>query len=231
MKRLAVAMLIISLLGGASMAFATARGTYKGLQVVGVLVNGQELKSDVPAVVMDDRTLLPVRAVAEALGAKVEWDEATYTAKVTLPRDVNQEEFEAWQQELNGKLAGLWSVYTALFEDLYQGRIQRAVFNEGLVKLCSQAQELLQYSTCVTSSDPEVHGQIMGASGVAALAYADVMLQLGSIADERQQEAAGLAHQAMLKLLQGPGGGSRPTPDRVLFSQYFAGLSMGRLPA
>jgi branched-chain amino acid transport system substrate-binding protein len=66
MKRLAAAVLVVALLGGASVAFASARGTYKGLQVVGVVVNGQELKPDVPAVVMDDRTLLPVRAVAEA---------------------------------------------------------------------------------------------------------------------------------------------------------------------
>jgi hypothetical protein len=42
----------------------------------------------------------------------------------------------------------------------------------------------------------------MGASGVAALAYADVMLQVSSVADERQQETAGLAHQAMSNLFQ-----------------------------
>lgn len=231
MKRLVVAVLVVALLGGTSVAFASARGTYKGLQVVGVVVNGQELKPDVPAVVMDDRTLLPVRAVAEALGAEVEWDEATYTAKVTLPRDLNQEEFQAWQQELTRKLAVLWIADNALFDNLNQGHIDRAAFNEGLVNLCPQAQELLQYSASVTSSDPAVRGQIMGASGVAALAYADVMLQVSSIADERQQETAGLAHQAMLHLFQSFGGSSQATPDRAVFSQYFARLSIGRLPA
>jgi hypothetical protein len=53
------------------------------LPVVKVLVNGQAVESDVPAVVLDGRTLLPVRAVAQALGVSVSWDQGTYTATVT----------------------------------------------------------------------------------------------------------------------------------------------------
>ncbi len=52
---------------------------------VNVTVNGQSLQSDVkPFVNADGRTMLPIRAISEALGAQVQWDEATKTATLTL---------------------------------------------------------------------------------------------------------------------------------------------------
>jgi hypothetical protein len=42
------------------------------------------LKTDVPPVVQKERTLVPIRVVAEALGAEVKWDHATKTATITL---------------------------------------------------------------------------------------------------------------------------------------------------
>ncbi|MBE7015862.1 MAG: hypothetical protein E7417_03455 [Ruminococcaceae bacterium] len=44
-----------------------------------ILVNGEKVTSDVPPVIIEDRTLVPVRAIFEALGAEVEWDDATKT--------------------------------------------------------------------------------------------------------------------------------------------------------
>lgn len=40
--------------------------------------------NDVPPVIREQRTLVPVRAVAEALGAEVKWDHATKTATIML---------------------------------------------------------------------------------------------------------------------------------------------------
>lgn len=40
-----------------------------------LLVNGQEIESDVPVQIIENRTFAPVRALAEALGATVSWDE------------------------------------------------------------------------------------------------------------------------------------------------------------
>ncbi|WP_342548350.1 stalk domain-containing protein [Paenibacillus sp. FSL P2-0089] len=40
--------------------------------------------NDVPPVIREQRSLVPVRAVAEALGAEVKWDHATKTATITL---------------------------------------------------------------------------------------------------------------------------------------------------
>lgn len=44
-----------------------------------VFVNGQQLSFDVPPIVIQGRTLVPLRAIFEALGAKVNWDQATHT--------------------------------------------------------------------------------------------------------------------------------------------------------
>lgn len=39
-----------------------------------VILNGQSLSFDVPPVIENDRTLVPLRAIFEALGASVQWD-------------------------------------------------------------------------------------------------------------------------------------------------------------
>ena len=45
------------------------------------MVDGIEIQADVPPVIVDDRTLVPFRAIFEALGADVEWEAETRTAK------------------------------------------------------------------------------------------------------------------------------------------------------
>ena len=48
-------------------------------ELVTVKLNGAELDFDVPAQIINDRTLVPLRAIFEMLGATVEWDDATQT--------------------------------------------------------------------------------------------------------------------------------------------------------
>ena len=48
-----------------------------------MLVNGTEIKSDVPGVVLNGRTMLPARAIAEAAGMDVTWNENSFTASLT----------------------------------------------------------------------------------------------------------------------------------------------------
>ncbi len=49
---------------------------------VNVYVNGKKLNFDQPSVYSNDRLLVPVRAISEALGAKLLWDEKTRTVIV-----------------------------------------------------------------------------------------------------------------------------------------------------
>jgi len=46
-------------------------------------VNGQVVPIDVPAQIVDDRTLVPVRFVAESFGVEVDWDGNTRTVTIT----------------------------------------------------------------------------------------------------------------------------------------------------
>lgn len=49
-------------------------------RAIRVFVNGAALDMDVPPVVISGRTLVPLRAIFEALGAEVSWNQATQTA-------------------------------------------------------------------------------------------------------------------------------------------------------
>ena len=46
-------------------------------------VNGKEVTLDVPATIVNDRTVVPVRAISEAFGCKVEWNGNYQTAIIT----------------------------------------------------------------------------------------------------------------------------------------------------
>ncbi|MBE7053620.1 MAG: hypothetical protein E7391_05020 [Ruminococcaceae bacterium] len=48
-------------------------------------VNGKDVTLDVPAQIVNSRTLVPVRFISESLGLKVDWDDATKTVIITTP--------------------------------------------------------------------------------------------------------------------------------------------------
>ena len=48
------------------------------------VVNGEQVQMDVPATIMNGRTILPVRFVSEHLGADVQWEELTKTVTITV---------------------------------------------------------------------------------------------------------------------------------------------------
>ena len=63
--------------------------TAEGIEIVLVIdsdvayVNGEEVKLDSPAFIMNDRTYTPVRFIAEKLGAKVTWEEGASEVIIT----------------------------------------------------------------------------------------------------------------------------------------------------
>lgn len=95
MKRwLVVLTLLVLLLTINSVAFAangvinvSMNGSSFRVKEVGVLLDGQAFESEVPSFIYGDRTLVPIRFVAEKLGAEVGWDQATRTATVTRGND------------------------------------------------------------------------------------------------------------------------------------------------
>lgn len=54
--------------------------------VIRIFVDGREIATDAPPVIVQNRTFVPVRFVSEALGAQVEWDAKTRTVIITRPK-------------------------------------------------------------------------------------------------------------------------------------------------
>lgn len=56
------------------------------------IVDGSEVSLDVPAKVMNSKTLVPVRFISENAGLNVEWDNDTHTVTVTKAEEENPED-------------------------------------------------------------------------------------------------------------------------------------------
>lgn len=52
-------------------------------------LNGNQKELEVPALIINDRTMIPVRFVAESLNCNVDWDNDLRTVIITSPEDVN----------------------------------------------------------------------------------------------------------------------------------------------
>lgn len=49
------------------------------------LGDGAEIESDVPAQIINGRTMVPLRVLSESIGAKVDWDNSSRTVTITTP--------------------------------------------------------------------------------------------------------------------------------------------------
>ena len=49
-------------------------------RAVTIFLDGREIRSDVAPVIIDGRTMVPIRAISEGLGMAVEWDDKNYRA-------------------------------------------------------------------------------------------------------------------------------------------------------
>ena len=61
----------------ASMVFAAVSA-----QAVDIKVNGEKIETETPAVIVDERTLVPLRAISECFGMQVDWDGDTRTVSI-----------------------------------------------------------------------------------------------------------------------------------------------------
>ena len=61
-----------------------AQGQYENrtVRTVSIELDGKKLESDIPAFILDNRTLVPVRIVSENLGAQVTWKQDTRQVQI-----------------------------------------------------------------------------------------------------------------------------------------------------
>lgn len=79
---------------------ATKPGTEIKLIIGGqTYKNGQQISLDVPAKIINGRTLVPLRFVSEAMGCQVDWDGDTETITINASSNTTQSEFVKWTPE------------------------------------------------------------------------------------------------------------------------------------
>jgi len=82
-----------------------------------LIKDGEEKPLDVPAQIIDSRTLVPVRAISEAYNCEVKWDDATKTASIKMPEKefANIKKIENDPCDILGK-SGLYSMGQSVVE-------------------------------------------------------------------------------------------------------------------
>jgi hypothetical protein len=88
LKGAIVGILVTLVLSGGLFAYASEQ--------IKILINGQELYSDVPAQIIDGRTMVPLRAIAEGTGMAVDWDASTSTVGIEIADVYSFEEANAY---------------------------------------------------------------------------------------------------------------------------------------
>ncbi|MBE7053619.1 MAG: hypothetical protein E7391_05015 [Ruminococcaceae bacterium] len=69
-------------------------------------VNGKDVTLDVPAQIVNSRTLVPVRFISESLGLKVDWDDATKTVIITGGKIITFDDVESLTAEKDFQAGG-----------------------------------------------------------------------------------------------------------------------------
>ncbi len=78
-------------------------GALASNQEITIKINGVKLITDSPAMIVNNSTLVPMRAIFEAMGAKVEWENSTRTVIGTKGKDKIVLQIGNTRAYLNGK--------------------------------------------------------------------------------------------------------------------------------
>ncbi|GAX92066.1 stalk domain-containing protein [Effusibacillus lacus] len=97
---------IISGLLASSVFFGTL-STVSAEPEIRILIDGQNQKYDQPPVKINDRVLVPLRDIFEALGATIEWNHGTQTVTATKGSNQIVLQIGSWFADINGSLIKL----------------------------------------------------------------------------------------------------------------------------
>ena len=138
-KRTIITTLVVSSLLACGTAWASSSKSFNGFPVVDVIVNGKTTQGDVPAIILNGRTLVPLKLVGESLGANVTWDSNTKTVNVQS-QAVNSN---------NDRNVNTLKLY-ALILDTYQNLIS---LDAGLASTLGSGQRTFNIQTAMAAND------------------------------------------------------------------------------
>ncbi len=84
MKKFIVGFMLGAVLSFSAVGFASNQG-------ITIFVDGSKVETDVPPQIIDGRTMVPIRFVAEALGAKVNWNEVERSVEIITETERKEE--------------------------------------------------------------------------------------------------------------------------------------------
>lgn len=113
MKKIIVLIISGALLLSSGIAIGSSiNGDYKGNPIVKVSLQGKEIPAqDVPAQIVDGRTLVPLYYL-QSMGYDLSWDQTTYTVTVKQKRDKLSENKSARENLLNAVKGSVGIIYT-----------------------------------------------------------------------------------------------------------------------
>lgn len=115
-------------------------GNVYAVPYIRLIINGQQVYTDVPPQIVNGTTLVPIRIISETLGAKVNWDGNTQTVTVDMPQYTPEVQTVEYY----------WNVYSSNIENVQEPKLDDSVSLE-LKTLLSEAYTLLQ------QKDPQVY--------------------------------------------------------------------------
>ena len=126
MKRKVVSLIVFFalLIGLPSAAIAEVKGNglFQGFPIVNLKIDGKAVESDVPAINFNGRTLVPFRAIGDAIGARVGWDSETQTASLDTP-------------DLGAKIEVLEALFDAVKPSATGGAVAPSAIQAGVNKV------------------------------------------------------------------------------------------------
>ncbi len=109
------------------------------------LKNGLLYSLDVPVKVVNNRTLVPLRAVAEAFDCKVMWDEVSKTVSITSPKELFSYEMVEEKAVKKTEIDGVNITITYIYPQITDGK---EFLTEREVERVNQISKKLAYDLC-----------------------------------------------------------------------------------
>ncbi|MGC7847437.1 stalk domain-containing protein [Desulforudis sp. 1088] len=184
-------------------AFASLQATYHGYPTVKVAVNGQDVQGEVPAMVVEGRTLVPLRLISESLGCAVGFDPGSGTVTVSNPRVVSKEDGQKLKERWSKQLADFQTEELQIGLDATQGKISHEDAANKLWHLAWKYKQLLKEMESVTDGDhyfnyPTVAAWSVGYARAVTLAFFEYsQTQEDTLRNKETTLALGRAYHAL----------------------------------
>lgn len=100
-----------------------------------ISINNEKKELDVAPVIINDRTMVPIRAIAEAFGAEVTWDENTKTVDINMPEektvlDKSDVSYEAQEDNFSSKATENWMLKTETGTEILKVTLEYPQLND-----------------------------------------------------------------------------------------------------